>query len=295
MLALLANTALVVATLGGCMRGGGAPSVAITHPVGDALVLRIATVGGFLPAGAAFSALPSLSVYGDGRVIVPGAVAAIYPGPLLAPLLVTRLNEGGLQAVLGEVLSTGLFTQSRSFDGARNVIADAGTTAFTLHADGREVTVSVYALGAFDPSQPRAGISGEELAAHRVLAQLSTRLETLETWLPPSSWADGQSQPFAPGAIRMLVRNVDADPPDLSGIANQLVPWPGVGNPMTFGLPVTQPAGSRCGVVIGADAAAWLAALQRANQLTRFTDDHHRYEVTPRPLLPDEPRSCPTA
>src|SRR4029077_727826 len=184
----------------GCARSGGTPSDPITHPAGDALVLRIATGGGFLAPGAAFSQLPSLSIYGDGRVIAPGAVPAIYPGPALPPLLVTRLNEAGVQAVLSEVLSTGLFAESRNFDGASAVIADAGTTVFTLHADGRDVTVSVYALGALDPSQPRAGISDDELAAHRALGQLSSRLATLESWLPASSWSDRQSQPFRPDA-----------------------------------------------------------------------------------------------
>jgi hypothetical protein len=292
--ALLAG-ALLVATLAGCARGGGAPSGPIAHPAGDALVLRLATGGGFLPPGVAFSQLPSLSIYGDGRVIVPGAVDMIYPGPALPPLLVTRLNEAGLQAVLNEVLSTGLFGQSRTYNGANAVIADAGTTVFTLHADGREVSVSVYALGTFDPSQARAGISNEELAAHRALAQLASRLAMLESWLPPSSWSDRQSQPFNPDAIRLLVRNANADPPDQSGIANQLVPWPRAGDPETFGVPTSQPAGSRCGVVTGADAATWFNLLRAANQLTRFTAHADRYEVNPRPLLPDEPRSCTTS
>ena len=157
-----------------------------------------------------------------------------------------------------------------------------------------EVTVSVYALGALDPSQTRAGISEEELAAHRALAQLSSRLAMLESWLPASSWSDRHSQIFEPEAIRLLVRNADADPPDQSGITNQLVPWPGAGDPATFGEPATQPAGSRCGVVTGAEAATWFSALRVANQLTRFTAHSDRYAVNPRPLLPDESRSCPT-
>jgi hypothetical protein len=287
--------ALAITMLAGCARGGGAPSGSITHPTGDALVLRVATAGGFLGPGVAFSQLPSVSIYGDGRVIAPGAVDMIYPGPALPPLLVTRLNEAGLQAVLGEVLSTGLFARSRSFQGASAVIADAGTTVFTLHADGRDATVSIYALGALDSSQPRPGISGEELAAHRTLAQLSSRLATLNSWLPASSWSDRESQPFTPDAIRLLVRNADADAPDQSGIANQLVPWPGAGDPATFGEPAAQTAGSRCGVVTGAGAATWFDAVRAANQLTRFTAHADRYEVNPRPLLPDEPRSCPTS
>jgi len=292
---LVVLAALAVTTLAGCARGGGASSGPIAHPTGDALVLRVASAGGFLGPGVAFSQLPSVSIYGDGRVIAPGAVDMIYPGPALPPLLVTRLNEAGLQAVLNEVLSTGLFVRDQSFQGASAFIADAGTTVFTLHADGRDVTVSIYALGAFDPSQPRAGISDEEIAAHRALAQLSSRLAMLNSWLPATSWSDSQSRPFTPDAIRMLVRNADTDAPDQSGIANQLVPWPGSGDPATLGEPATQPAGSRCGVVTGAEAAIWFEALRAANQLTRFTAHADRYEVNPRPLLPDEPRSCATS
>jgi hypothetical protein len=233
-----------------------------------------------------------LSVYGDGRVIVPGAVAAIFPGPALPPLLVRRLSEAGMQAVLREVAATGLFAESRTLDGARSVVADAGTTVFTLHADGRDVTVSVYGLGALNRSRPPAGIGGGELAAHWALQRLSERLGSLEGWLPAGAWADTSSQPFTPSAFRLLVRNADADQPDQSGIANQLIPWPVSADPTTFGQAVGQGAGSRCGVVTGADAAAWLPVLLRASQLTRFSAAAHRYEVTPRPLLPDEPRSC---
>jgi hypothetical protein len=287
--------ALLAAMLGGCARGGSAPSGPITHPAGDALVLRVETQGGFLPPGASFSQVPSLSLYGDGRVVVPGAVPAIYPGPALPPLLVSRLSESGMQAVLHEIVATGLFTASQSFNGGKAFVADAGTTLFTLHAGGRDVTISVYGLGTFDLSNPPAPIANEELAAQRALTQLSQKLSTLDSWLPASAWIDRQSRVFAPEALRLLVRSADTDPPDQSGIPNQLVPWPSATDPGTFGDPATQPAGARCGVAVGADAAIWFGVLRQANQLTRFTAGAHRYQVTPRPLLPDEPRSCPAA
>ncbi len=281
--------------LAGCTRGGSAPSGPIVHPSGDALVLRVETAGGLLPAGTIFAELPGFSLYGDGRVIVPGAIDMIYPGPALAPLIVRRLSESGIQAVLHEVLATGLFTQTQSFNGARATVADAGTTVFTLHADGRDVSVSVYGLGTVDPSNPPAGISSDELAAHRALTQLSQHLASLDSWLQAGAWADGTSRRYVPEALRLLVRGADADPPDQSGIANQLVPWPTASDPAAFGEPVAQPAGARCGVVAGADANAWFGVLQGASQLTRFTVGAHRYQVTPRPLLPDEPRVCPAA
>src|SRR5207244_9333185 len=106
-LAPFSVAALFVTTLAGCAGGGSSPSGAIAHPAGDALILRIATEGGFLPPGATFSQVPGLSVYGDGRIIEPGAVAAVFPGPVLPPLLVRRLSEAGIQAILREVTATG--------------------------------------------------------------------------------------------------------------------------------------------------------------------------------------------
>ena len=49
----------------------------------------------------------------------------------------------------------------------------------------------------------------------------------------------------------------------------------------------------RCVVVSGKDADDWYAALSSANGLTRFVKGDHRYQVTVRFQLPDEPLECP--
>jgi hypothetical protein len=92
----------------------------------------------------------------------------------------------------------------------------------------------------------------------------------------------------------LLVRNADGDPPDDTGIGITKVEWPVAGDPEAFGEPTTL-EGYRCGAVTGDDAASWLAVLSESNQLTRFTGDGHVYEVKVRPLLPDEPETCPEA
>jgi len=46
-------------------------------------------------------------------------------------------------------------------------------------------------------------------------------------------------------------------------------------------------------VVSGDGAEAWYTALSGANQLTRFVKGEHRYQVTVRFQLPDEPLECP--
>ncbi len=173
------------------------------------------------------------------------------------------------------------------------MVADAPDTVFTLAANGRQVTVLVYGLGMLADRTTVPGISAEELATHAALLHLSERLTNLDAWLPANAWADPGWTPFQPEALRLLVRNADADQPDGSGIANQLVDWPTSDDPATFGAPAGTLAGARCGVVSGPDAAVWYQALSAANQLTRFTHAGHRYEVSARFMLPDEELTCP--
>jgi hypothetical protein len=247
------------------------------------LILRVTTAGGFIAPEAIVTNVPEFSLLGDGRVIVPGAVDAIFPGPAMAPLLVRTANEEGIQAVLRMVADTRLFTQDREFRSAR--VADGPTTTFTLHADGHEATVSFYALGTTQE------LPADESAAQDSLVSLEQRLTTLDSVLGASNWADAAWHAFQPTALRLFVRNADAEAPDPSGIGNQLIAWPTAANPETVGEPWRQ---QRCAVMTGADASGWLRALSQANQLTRFVAGGHRYEVRVRPLLPDEPRDCPS-
>jgi hypothetical protein len=205
---------------------------------------------------------------------------------------VRRLTEAGIQAVLREVARTAVFGASVQFRGAQNFVSDNVDTVFTLHADGNEVTVLVYALGGLDPAGNNPGISNAEVAAHRSLVALNEKLSNLEGWLPASAWAEASWSPYQADALRMLVRNADADPPDENGIGNKLVDWPDGSDPATFGDP-NQLDDQRCGVVSGEQAKDWYAALADANLLTRFVKDDHRYQVTVRPLLPDDALECP--
>jgi hypothetical protein len=287
---LLAAMALAI-TLTACA-GPGASAGPIDHPSGNNLVLRIEYSGGFAGPAFIFTSFPSFTLTGDGRVIVPGAQIEIFPGPALPAANVRRLSEAGIQAVLREVDRTGLFGASVAFRGAQNCVADASDTIFTLHVDGHAVAVTVYGLGTLDPTAGCPGVSSAEASAHRTLQGLSERLTNLEAWLPANAWAETTWRPYQPQALRLVVRNADADPPDGSGIGSALVDWPDNSDPATFG-----DAGSfaeqRCGVVSGQTAQDWYAALSTANQLTRFVKDGHRYEVSVRLLLPDEPLVCP--
>lgn len=266
------------------------PQDHVAHPEGDSLVLRVEHVGGFVPATFHLTRLPLFSLTGDGRVITQGAVPAIFPGPALPAVMVRRLSEEGMQSVLRAVAATGQFGTSAEWRGAANMVADASDTVFTLHADGREVTVTVYALGILDGAMPNIG--AEERAAHVALSGLVEQLTMLDTELAGSAWLDAEPAPYRAEALRLLVRTADADPPDDSGLEAVERRWPAGGDPATFGDP-TPIDGSRCGVVSGDVAEAWYEALETANQLTRWTAGRHRYEVTVRPILPGEAATCP--
>ena len=282
---------ILLAACRGAPGGAGGSTGPIAHPSGDALVLGVDYAGGFVAPGYRLTAFPAFTLTGDGRVIVPGPQIAIFPGPALPAVNVRRLNEDGIQALLDLVTRTGLFDANAEYRGAQNVIADAADTVFTLHAGGRDVQVVVYALGTLDPgSYP--GISADELAAHSALSGLLERLGAIDEWMPAYDWTDATWQAYQPDALRLVVRNADADAPDESGITRGLLDWPVASDPAAFGEPAFDDL--RCGVVSGQEARDWYAVLSGANQLTLFTSGDHRYQVTARPQLPDEPPQCPS-
>jgi hypothetical protein len=264
----------------------------VPHPAGSEVVVRIAWTGGFVPYEFIFTSVPRLTLLGDGRVLVEGPQIDIYPGPALPNVQVRRLTEEGIQSILFRIAETGLFDESHSYNAATQFIADANSTVFTVRVENREVVVDVYALGLLaEPNVGTPGIPTEELEAHERLTALETALLDLEAWIPADDWADATWRSYAPDALRLVVANIDAQPPNPDGLDSEPIPWPGTTAPDQFGTPSTI-QDFRCGVVSGAEGAAWYAALTQANQLTRWSHDGHLYSVTPRPLLPDEPLDC---
>lgn len=268
---------------------GGGP---VSHPMGSDVVVQVEWTGGFVPYEYLFTSLPIFTLLGDGRVIVQGPVPAIYPGPALPNLQVRRLTEEGIQAVLFRLTETGLFDENHTFDAAAAFVADANTTVFTVNANGETVVVDVYALGTFtDPESMPSGVSADELDAHGRLTTLQDDLGYLEGWVEADDWADASWSSYQAEALRLLLANVDNEPPNADGLDSDPLPWPGTTAPDAIGAASTVQE-FRCGVVSGDEAATWTEALAAANQLTRWSFDGHLYRVTPRPLLPSEPLDC---
>jgi hypothetical protein len=269
--------------------GGG-----IEHPEGDEAVLVVSSAGGQVVQFNATS-MPSFVMLGDGRVIIQGAVPAIFPGPALPALLERTLTTAGIQTVLEAVEETGLFTSDLELRGAQSQCADCTDTVFTLNADGRSVTISVYALGQVDPALGiPPGMSSAEVEAHRVLAQLNDALTTIDTSVPGDQWEADGWQAFEPDAFRLYVRDSSGEPAD-AGVPEEVRDWPTDDDPATVGEVVELFGdGSRCFVVEGEAAAAWFEDLGASTQITRWTTDGtNRYSLLVRPLLPYEDAACP--
>lgn len=265
--------------------GGSTGGPGIDHPTGsDELVLRVELRGGFVPFEYTLTRVPSWSLYGDGRVIVEGPQIQIYPGPALPNLLVFRLTEEGVQAVLAAAKRAGLMERDAAYPDP--CIVDVPTTVFTTTAEGRTTVVSADALGMGPSSCP--GVDDEARARLQAFWSKLTdlfwsKLTDLASWLPEGSV--GPEEPYVADGIRIYVRPYRGEP----DLAQEPVTWP-LETPLAdFGKPVEN-AGEpmRCGVVTGADLATLRPLFERANQLTPWESEGDRYGLLLRPLLPDE-------
>lgn len=259
----------------------------IVHPTGaNELVLREDTDGGFVAPGWILSHVPQISIYGDGRVITEGAQIAIYPGPALPSLVVSRVSEAGLQKILASAAEAGLLGEDASYPYPG--IMDAGTTTFVVNAGGVTHTVSAYALGlGEDPSV----LPPTEAAARADLAAFSAKLGDLREWL--GSDVVSVETPYVFDAIRIYAQEAKPVAQD-SGLTPTVVDWPLATPLASFGTPFrpTMEPPMRCGVVTGDDLATLRPALEGANQLTYWQSGGLTYALTLRPLLPDE-SGCP--
>jgi hypothetical protein len=268
----------------------------IEHPDGDEAILVVSSAGGFVPLEFIATAMPGFVMLGDGRVIVQGAVPAIFPGPALPALQTRTLTPEGIQTVLEAVEETGLFTTDLELRGAQAMVADAADTVFTLNAGGRQVTVTVYALGFLTPDmEPPPGIGSAEIQAHELLTALNDALVAIDTSVPADQWEADGWRPYEAGALRLYARDATGEPID-EGIPEDVRDWPIPDeDPATIGDEVVLFGnGTRCVALEGEAAATWWADLGEASQVTRWTTDGtDRWSVLVRPLLPYEEVACP--
>ena len=247
--------------------GGEVPDGATPGGLPGDVFVQIEFVGGFVPAGFDFRNVPSVTVYADGTVVVPGATTAIFPGPAVAPLSVGTLDAEELDELLAEVADAGLLADVPPDPGENPLVADAASTRITVVVDGADTVVEAYALEVEVPTDA-PGVTDEQRAVRARLTQL---VDTV------SNAATAQATDlFEPTGYRVLAAEpFETDP---SVTPNELT-WPA-------DLPL--PELDECVAVTGDGAAALTELLVDATDITRWTVGDEQVALSIRPLLPHE-------
>lgn len=255
----------------------GVPPTSQPTPAPVKLLLRVTSEGGFIGPAANLASVPTVSVYADGRILTPGPIDTIYPGPLLPPVAIKDVGPAGAQAIVTAIRAAGL---DRAGAGGGIGNPDAATTVFTISVDSATITARFHLGG---PGGPGAASPDPGVAAAGDL--LSRLVDPSEGW----GAANPVTSTLIPTAYRIFVAP-GAPVGDLP-TSEPSVPWP-LSTPLDqFGsaaVPDRGITGLRQGTVFGADATTLGPVLQAANQLTAFSSGGNLYTLYVRPLLPDE-------
>jgi hypothetical protein len=171
----------------------------------DGVLFRVESEGGFAPVEWLLGRGPVYTLTVDGRLISEGAVAAIFPGPLMPFYQVTHLTDGEMRQMRDMIDRMGLpgMTDERD-DSNADFVADATTETIIYRDRNGTHRYSVYALGLAD---------GDQRRETEVFAELMTALGDLV--------AIRGADPYAPERFRIIVGEAvpNAELPDLR-------PWP---------------------------------------------------------------------
>lgn len=264
------------------------PSSGIEHPTGaNDLVLRLEYVGGFIGPEAQLTRTPTLSVYGNGDVIAPGAAIATLNPPILPSLQESVLSPAGLDQLLVLAQGAGLLGPDVNYVGAP--APDMPSTKITINAAGRThfITVTGQLEGPTGPS------TVPDAAARAKLAAFIAQLHDFETTFAGELHS---TLAYEPTALDVFV---EPEGPLQEPAPIPLV-WP-LARPLAgFGAPVDPYlSGSlgattlRCGVVSGSELGVLLPVLRQANVSSIFSSGNALFNLTFRPLLPNE-IGCPS-
>lgn len=173
--------------LAACGADGGRPDPDLDTPL-----LQVRYEGGLAPGQLFLTQGPAFTLTRDGTLISPGAVFAIFPGPLVSPYYSLQVTPGELDQLQDMIEAIGLPDMVREMDDdAIATVFDAHTTVVTYWDENGAHTYSVYALGIAEPQREES----------RRLLEMLTALETL-AGRSSVEWVGDQVQLVAiPGAI----------------------------------------------------------------------------------------------
>jgi hypothetical protein len=242
---------------------------ASVSPDANSLVIRVESVGGFVPAEQTVGRIPEVSVYGDGRLITEGPHSMIYPARSLPNLQVQMLTPEFVQDLVRQGQAAGV--RDGADFGSPN-IADAPSTRVTVG----DQSVSVVALSEAQPSDPR--LTAAQRTARTKLAAYVKTVKGLTA-------AEGVAEPVAyqPAAVAVLARKYV--PPQAAEPTAKPQEWPG---PALPGDMLNENLGIGCLTATGAEKDKVMAAAQNSTVITPWTSDGGQWSVKFRPLLPEE-------
>jgi hypothetical protein len=274
---------LVALLLAGCTGASPSPSPQPSPPDGLAFFLRVTTVQA-LPPSATFGWLPSIVVTRDGRVLTPGAVDAMYPGPLVSPVVERRITAAGWNAIVAAAREAGLLSGASDFTGG-GAAPGSALVRLQLFADGRLLELTG------DPSRQIQCIAAPCVAppgTPEAFAGFVARLYDLGSWLGAELGPEALS---LPNGYALIVGPPPAEEPPLSP---EPVEWPLAAGFAGFGKPLADGSGSRCGIVRGADVVTIRPLLDAARSLARWRDpvDGTLHGLTVRPLIAGDEDPC---
>ena len=279
----IAGLSLAAMLLAACSSAAPSPTPVPSPPSDATFLLRVTTVQA-LPPNATFGWLPQLIVTIDGRLLQGGAVPAIFPGPLVQPMFARQLTSNGWAKVVAAARAAGLLSGANDFTGGQ---MPPGSAAARLEivADGRTFVMTG------DPSRVIQCIQAPCVAPAGTPEAFAGFVNALTDPTSLVGAAElGPDQAYVPSGYAILVGAV----PDDQGLPQPPIAWPLAAGFGTFGKPLADGRGGRCGVVTGADAAALHAPLGAANQLTKWRDpvDGTFHGLQVRPILPGDGNPC---
>ena len=276
----LALLAVIPATCG----VAASPSPEPDPPAGAQFRMRVSPDQA-LPPDATFGWLPSIVVTLDGRALSGGAVPAIFPGPLVNPILERQVSANGWSRIVAAARAAGLLGPLRDFTGGQ-MPPGSQATRLEIAADG-----IVYELLG-DASRVMNCITTPCVAPPGTPEAFAGFVNSLYDLTAITGAGElGPERPHQPAGYAVIVNSVVADD---QGLPQPLVDWPLPGGFAAFGQPLRDGSGDRCGLVVGADAGLVRAAFAAATQITPWRDpvDGSVHGLVVRPLLPGDGDPC---
>ncbi|WP_199516611.1 hypothetical protein [Nucisporomicrobium flavum] len=263
--------------LGACAttaEDAGAPEPVKTPTPTPTLVLRIQRTGGLAGPAVEPGRVPALSAYADGRVITPGPQIAVYPPPALPALQVQDVGMDTVARLAVNAVAAGVQPQSDFGDPG---VADATTTVVTAVTGNGVHRVRVPAL--IEASLRDPDLTAAQRTARKRLKDFIERARRL-----PANDRLPEPEPYRSDSLAALVRPYapTGEAPPSPAPAHR---WPG---PPLPGSAVASGGGLSCTVVTAAEADRVREAATHASVLTPWRSAGRLWDVTFRPLLPDE-------